>query len=92
MDLGPSFSYDRSLFEKKPFSRTPFAVVRFTAYDEFYGEPLKVNETLYPNTKKGISDFRGQILAALEAGFDVSIVSRYQIGKIKRLLDFAASQ
>ena len=92
MDLGPSFSYDRCHFEKKPFSRPPFAVVRFTAYDEIYEEPLKVNETAYMKTRKGLEDFKGQILAALDAGFDVSVITSCPIGKLIKLLDFAASQ
>ena len=92
MDLGPSFSYDRCQFEKKPFSKRPFAVVRFTAYDEFYGKPLKVNETSYPSNPEGISDFKGQILAAFEAGFDVCVVTSCPIGRLIELLDFAASQ
>ena len=92
MDLGPSFSYDRCQFEQKPFSRPPFAVVRFTAYDEIYEEPLKVNETAYMKTKEGLSEFKGHILAALEAGFDVSVVTSCPIGKLIELLDFAASQ
>jgi len=92
MDLGPSFSYDRCQFEKKPFTKRPFAVVRFTAYDEVYEEPLKINETSYPHTPKGILDFKGQILAALEAGFDICVITSCPIGKLIELLDFAASQ
>ena len=92
MDLGPSFSYDRCQFEKKPFTKRPFAGVRFTAYDEVYGEPLKVNETSYPRSPEGLSAFKGQILAALDAGFDVCVITSCPIGKLIELLDFAASQ
>ena len=92
MDLGPSFSYDRCQFEKKPFTKRPFAVVRFTAYDDVYEEPLKVNERSYPHSPDGIINFKGQILAALEAGFDVSVITSCPIGKLIELLDFAASQ
>lgn len=92
MELGPSFTYDRCHFEKKSFSRKPFAIVRFTAYDEVYDQPLKVNETAYLKTKEGIAAFKGQILAALDAGFDVSVATSCPIGKLIELLDFAASQ
>ena len=92
MDLGPSFSYDRCQFQKKALTKEPFAVVRFTAYDEVYDEPLKVNETAYMKTRKGLADFKGQILAALDAGFDVSVITSCPIGKLIKLLDFAASQ
>ena len=90
MLLGPSFSYERRQFSNKnPLSRKPLAVVRFTAYDDHYGEVLKINEAIYPQGPKGVEALRGQILAALEAGFDVSIITSCSVGKLIELLDFA---
>ncbi len=91
MDLGPSFTFDHCQFQKKGLrlSRQPLAVVRFTAYDEYYGFALKVNETVYPKSPKGVEQLKGQILAALDAGFDVSVVTTCQIGEFIELLDFA---
>ena len=93
MELGPSFSYDRCSFKRKtPLSREPFAIVSYTAFDETYEEPIKVNETTYHKTKEGLSAFKGQIFAALDAGFDVSVMTSYPIEKLIKLLDFASSQ
>tara|TARA_Y100001963_G_scaffold157532_1_gene254018 strand:- start:22 stop:300 length:279 start_codon:yes stop_codon:yes gene_type:complete len=87
MQLIPSFSYDRCTFDKgNPFSPQLLALVRFTAFSDDDGMPLKINEAIYKKDVKGVEEMRGQICAALEAGFDVSIVTNCDLQKLMRLL------
>jgi len=91
MDLMPNFSYDRAHFHKKKgifTNKLPVILMRVTAYTDD-GEMIGVEEVPYYNNAKSMEDFRTQLLTVIDVGFDVSIVTTCEIGKIVKLLDLA---
>ena len=91
MDLMPNFSYDRAHFHKKNGifpHKLPVIVMRVTAYGDD-GQMIGVEEVPYYNNAKSLETFRTHLLTVIEVGFEVSIVTTCEIGKIVKLLDFA---
>ena len=91
MDLLPNFSYDRAHFQKKKGifpSNLPLILMRVTAYTAD-GALIGVEEVAYYNNAKSLETFRTHLLTVMEVGFDVSIVTTCEIGKIVKLLDLA---
>ena len=91
MNLSPNFSYDRAHFQKKNGilpSSLPVILMRVTSYTED-GEVIAVEEVPYYNNAKSLETFRTHLLTVIEVGFEVSIVTTCEIGKIVKLLDFA---
>ena len=87
----PNFSYDRAHFHKKKGifpHKLPVIVMRVTAYGDD-GELIGVEEVPYYNNAKSLETFRTHLLTVIEVGFEVSIVTTCEIGKIVKLLDFA---
>ena len=50
---------------------------------------IGVEEVPYYNNAKSLETFRTHLLTVIEVGFEVSIVTTCEIGKIVKLLDFA---
>ncbi len=91
MDLLPNFSYDRAHFHKEKgifTNKLPVILMRVTAYTD-EGEMIGVEEVPYYNNAKSMEDFKTQLLTVIDVGFDVSIVTTCEIGKIVKLLDLA---
>ena len=91
MNLSPNFSYDRTHFHKKNGilpSSLPVILMRVTSYTED-GEVIAVEEVPYYNNAKSLSNFRSHIMAAMDVGLDIAIVTTCEIGKIVRILDLA---
>ena len=62
--------------------------MRVTAYTDD-GALIGVEEVAYYNNTKSLETFRTHLLTVIEVGFDVSIVTTCEIGKIVKLLDLA---
>ena len=91
MELMSNFSYDRAHFHKKNGifpHKLPVILMRVTAYGDD-GEMIGVEEVPYFNNAKSLETFRTHLLTVIEVGFEVSIVTTCEIGKIVKLLDFA---
>jgi len=67
-------AYQLAFFSQK-LPKETLALVRYTLYDED-GKVSSVETIEYANTKEQKDTFQGQVLASLECGIDVTVMSK----------------